>query len=88
MVRPGSGTAAIALLRLPNGGCGRTKIIVGASVASAMAIGVLVSMNNLWWVGMLMIVVGGGMGAFNPIAWGLVQEFTPRDNGGARPRPL
>ena len=56
----------------------RTKIIVGASVASAMAIGVLVWMNNLWWVGVLMIVIGGGMGAFNPIAWGLVQELTPR----------
>jgi DHA3 family macrolide efflux protein-like MFS transporter len=56
----------------------RTKIIVGASVASAMAIGVLVWMNNLWLVGMLMIVIGGGMGAFNPIAWGIVQELTPR----------
>lgn len=25
-----------------------------------------------------MIVIGGGMGAFNPIAWGIVQELTPR----------
>ena len=25
-----------------------------------------------------MIVIGGGMGAFTPIAWGIVQELTPR----------
>ena len=56
----------------------RTKIIVVASVASGTAIGVLVWTNNLWLVGVLMIVIGGGMGAFNPIAWGIVQELTPR----------
>jgi MFS family permease len=56
----------------------RTKIIVGASVTSAMAVGALVWANNLWWVSVLMIVIGGGMGAFNPIAWGIVQELSPR----------
>jgi MFS family permease len=25
-----------------------------------------------------MMVIGGGMGAFTPIAWGIVQELTPR----------
>src|SRR5580765_3286536 len=55
----------------------RARIIAGASVASALAIGVLVWTNNLLLVGLLMIVIGGGMGAFTPIAWGIVQELTP-----------
>jgi DHA3 family macrolide efflux protein-like MFS transporter len=55
----------------------RTRIIAGASVASALAIGVLVWTNNLLLVGLLMVVIGGGMGAFTPIAWGIVQELTP-----------
>ena len=55
----------------------RTRIIAGASVASALAIGVLAWTNNLLLVGLLMIVIGGGMGAFTPIAWGIVQELTP-----------
>jgi MFS family permease len=56
----------------------RTRIIAGASVASAVAIGVLVWTKDLYLVGLLMIVIGGGMGAFTPIAWGIVQELTPR----------
>ena len=55
----------------------RTRIIAGASVASGLAIGVLIWTNNLLLVGLLMIVIGGGMGAFTPIAWGIVQELTP-----------
>jgi DHA3 family macrolide efflux protein-like MFS transporter len=55
----------------------RTRIIAGASVASALAIGVLVWTNNLLLVGLLMVVIGWGMGAFTPIAWGIVQELTP-----------
>jgi len=55
----------------------RTRIIAGASVASALAIGVLIWTNTLWLVGLLMIVIGGGMGAFTPVAWGIVQELTP-----------
>ncbi|MGH7180416.1 MAG: MFS transporter [Nitrospiraceae bacterium] len=57
----------------------RTKIIAGASVASALAIGVLVWTKDLYLVSLLMIVIGGGMGAFTPIAWGIVQELTPRN---------
>jgi DHA3 family macrolide efflux protein-like MFS transporter len=56
----------------------RTRIIAGASVASALAIGMLVWTKDLYLVGLLMIVIGGGMGAFTPIAWGIVQELTPR----------
>ncbi|HSQ91442.1 MAG TPA: MFS transporter, partial [Nitrospiraceae bacterium] len=55
----------------------RTRIIVGASVASALAIGVLVWADNLLLIGLLMVVIGGGMGAFTTIAWGIVQELTP-----------
>jgi MFS family permease len=55
----------------------RTRIIAGASVASSLAIGMLIWTNNLLLVGLLMIVIGGGMGAFTPIAWGIVQELTP-----------
>jgi len=57
----------------------RTKIIAGASMASALAIGVLVWTKDLYLVSLLMIVIGGGMGAFTPIAWGIVQELTPRN---------
>ncbi|HSQ91074.1 MAG TPA: MFS transporter [Nitrospiraceae bacterium] len=56
----------------------RTKIIAGASVASALAIGVLIWTKDLYLISLLMIVIGGGMGAFTPIAWGIVQELTPR----------
>ena len=55
----------------------RTTIIAVASVASALAIGLLVWTTDLFLVGLLMIVIGGGMGAFTPIAWGVVQELTP-----------
>jgi len=54
----------------------RTRIIAGASVASALGIGVLVWTKDLFLVGLLMVVIGGGMGAFTPIAWGIVQELT------------
>ncbi|TLY21929.1 MAG: MFS transporter [Nitrospirae bacterium] len=55
----------------------RTRIIAGASVASALGIGLLVWTKDLFLVGLLMVVIGGGMGAFTPIAWGIVQELTP-----------
>ena len=55
----------------------RTRIIAGASVASALAIGALVWTKDLYLVGLLMIAIGGGLGAFTPIAWGVVQELTP-----------
>jgi DHA3 family macrolide efflux protein-like MFS transporter len=55
----------------------RTRIIAGACVASALGIGLLVWTKDLFLVGLLMVVIGGGMGAFTPIAWGIVQELTP-----------
>ena len=55
----------------------RINIIVGTSVVSGQATGVLVWTKDLFLVGLLMIVIGGGHGAFTPIAWGVVQELTP-----------
>jgi MFS family permease len=55
----------------------RTRIIAGASVTSALAIGALIWTKDLFLVSFLMIAIGGGMGAFTPIAWGVVQELTP-----------
>src|SRR2546428_14075856 len=55
----------------------RVNIIVRTSALSGLAMGVLVWTKDLFLVGLLMIVIGGGMGAFTPIAWGVVQELTP-----------
>lgn len=56
---------------------GRINIIVGTSAVSGLAIGVLIWTKALFLVGLLMIVIGGGLGAFTPIAWGVLQELTP-----------
>ena len=56
----------------------RVNIIVLTSAVSGLAIEVLVWTTDLYQVGLLMIMIGGGMGAFTPIAWGIVQELTPR----------
>jgi DHA3 family macrolide efflux protein-like MFS transporter len=56
----------------------RVNIIVLTSAVSGLAIGVLVWTTDLYLVGLLMMMIGGGMGAFTPIAWGIVQELTPR----------
>ncbi|HEX7094068.1 MAG TPA: MFS transporter [Nitrospiraceae bacterium] len=56
----------------------RIKIIVWTSALSGLAIGGLVWTKDIYLVSLLMMVIGGGMGAFTPIAWGIVQELTPR----------
>ena len=56
----------------------RVNIIFWASVVSGLAIVALVWMKDIYVVSVLMIMIGGGMGAFTPIAWGVVQELTPR----------
>ena len=55
----------------------RINIIVGTSVVSGQATGVLVWTKDLFLVGLLMTVIDGGHGAFTPIAWGVVQELIP-----------
>jgi MFS family permease len=56
----------------------RVNIIVWTSALSGLAMGVLIWTKDLYLVGLLMMMIGGGMGAFTPIAWGIVQELTPR----------
>ena len=56
----------------------RVNIIVWTSAVSGLAIGGLVWTTDLYLVGLIMMMIGGGMGAFTPIAWGIVQELTPR----------
>jgi MFS family permease len=56
----------------------RVNIIFWTSAMSGLAILALVWIKDLYLVSLLMMVIGGGMGAFTPIAWGVVQELTPR----------
>jgi MFS transporter, DHA3 family, macrolide efflux protein len=56
----------------------RVNIIFWTSAVSGLAIMVLIWTKDLYEVSFLMMVIGGGMGAFTPIAWGVVQELTPR----------
>ena len=56
----------------------RVNIIFWASAVSGLAIVALIWMKDIYVVSVLMIMIGGGMGAFTPIAWGVVQELTPR----------
>jgi MFS transporter, DHA3 family, macrolide efflux protein len=56
----------------------RVNIIFWASAVSGLAIVALVWIKDIYVVSVLMIMIGGGMGAFTPIAWGVVQELTPR----------
>ena len=56
----------------------RINIIVWTSALSGLAIELLGWTKDIYLVTFLMMVIGGGMGAFTPIAWGVVQELTPR----------
>ena len=55
----------------------RIHIIAWTSAVCGLAIGMLVWTRELFLVGLLMIVIGGGVGAFTPIAWSVMQELTP-----------
>jgi DHA3 family macrolide efflux protein-like MFS transporter len=56
----------------------RVSIILWASAVSGLAIVALIWVKDIYVVSVLMVMIGGGMGAFTPIAWGVVQELTPR----------
>jgi MFS family permease len=55
----------------------RSKLIFSTSLLSGAAVCALVWTPQPYQVGILMGVIGGGMGAFTPIAWGIIQELTP-----------
>jgi MFS family permease len=55
----------------------RINIIAWTSAVSGLAIGMLAWSKDLFLVGLFMIVIGAGIGAFTPIAWSVIQELTP-----------
>lgn len=56
----------------------RGRLIVGTSVLTGAALCALVWTPDPYQAGVLMGLIGSGMGAFTPIAWGLIQELAPR----------
>ena len=56
----------------------RTRLIVGTSGLSGTAICALIWTTDPYQAGVLMGLIGGGMGALTPIAWGFIQELAPR----------
>jgi MFS family permease len=57
----------------------RISLIMAASATSGIAICALVFARSGIQAGLLMGVIGLGMGALTPIAWGVLQELTPKD---------
>ncbi|OGW50351.1 MAG: hypothetical protein A2V62_06315 [Nitrospirae bacterium RBG_19FT_COMBO_58_9] len=55
----------------------RTRLIVATSVLSGVAIFALIWTPDPYQAGFLMGLIGSGMGAFTPIAWGIIQELAP-----------
>jgi len=55
----------------------RMRLIVATSVLSGVAICALIVTPDPYQAGFLMAVIGSGMGAFTPIAWGVIQELAP-----------
>jgi MFS family permease len=55
----------------------RIRLIVATSVLSGIAICALIWTTDPYQAGVLMGLIGGGMGALTPIAWGVIQELAP-----------
>lgn len=55
----------------------RTRLIAATSVLSGVAICALIGTPDPYHAGLLMGLIGAGMGAFTPIAWGIIQELAP-----------
>jgi len=55
----------------------RLKLIVSTSVVSGVALCGLIWTVDPYVAGLLMGIVGCGLGAFTPIAWGMIQELAP-----------
>ncbi len=55
----------------------RMRMIMVASVVSGLALSGLTWTLDPYIAGFLMGVIGCGMGAFTPIAWGIIQELVP-----------
>ena len=55
----------------------RSKLIFSTTLLSGAAVCALAWTPHPYQAGILMGLIGGGMGAFTPIAWGIIQEVTP-----------
>lgn len=55
----------------------RVRLIMATSVLSGMALCGLTATLDPYIAGLLMGLIGCGMGAFTPIAWGIIQELVP-----------
>lgn len=56
----------------------RMRLIMATTVLSGIALCALTRTLDLYIAGLLMGLIGCGMGAFTPIAWGIIQELAPR----------
>lgn len=55
----------------------RMRLIMGTTVLSGAALCALTQAPDPYLAGIFMGIVGCGMGAFTPIAWGIIQELVP-----------
>ncbi|MDH4154430.1 MAG: MFS transporter [Nitrospira sp.] len=55
----------------------RMRLIMASSVLSGLALSGLTWTLDPYVAGILMGLIGCGMGAFTPIAWGIIQEMAP-----------
>ncbi|MGB4068012.1 MAG: MFS transporter [Nitrospira sp.] len=55
----------------------RMRLIMGASVLSGAALCAFTWTVDPYLAGLFMGLIGCGMGAFTPIAWGIIQEIVP-----------
>lgn len=56
----------------------RARLVASTSLLSSAAAGGLIWTSDPSMAGVLMALIGAGMGAFTPIAWGILQESVPR----------
>ncbi|ALA58926.1 MFS transporter [Nitrospira moscoviensis] len=56
----------------------RARLVVSTSLLSSAAAVGLIWTSDPYIAGVLMALIGAGMGAFTPIAWGILQESVPR----------
>jgi MFS family permease len=56
----------------------RARLVVSTSLLSSAAAVGLIWTSDSYIAGVLMALIGAGMGAFTPIAWGILQESVPR----------
>lgn len=55
----------------------RIQVILFATTVSGWAMFALVLVSDRYLAGALMVLIGGGLGALTPIAWGILQELVP-----------